>query len=335
MIAVRLLGLTIASVAVTAWAQTGVPEHTAPLAEARNEGSITPLPEALALDQKKVSLGEKLFHDRRLSGDNSRACADCHPLAKGAMDGEARGLATDGQRRLRNTLTLYNVVFNGFYNWDGRTSTLEEHGEKLLTNTSVMNGNFPDILGRLRQDAEYPKLFATAFTTGLTPTNIVQALAEFERSLITPNARFDHYLRTGQGLSAEEEHGYQLFKSYGCIACHQGINIGGNLLQRFGIFRDPNELNAPNGAEDVGRFAVTSVERDRGVFRVPSLRNVVLTAPYFHDGRVANLATAVATMAQVQLGRDLNDEDLRAIVSFLGTLTGELRQAPTTSAKGE
>jgi cytochrome c peroxidase len=151
------------------------------------------------------------------------------------------------------------------------------------------------------------------------------ALASFQRSLVTPGARFDRYLN-GQrdAISSEEEHGYQLFKSYGCIACHQGVNVGGNLLQKFGIFYDPYMLRGTRVTDaDLGRFAMTGIESDRLVFRVPSLRNVAVTAPYLHDGSAASLPEAVTIMARVQLGRDLPDRDRDPIVKFLGTLTGE------------
>jgi cytochrome c peroxidase len=153
---------------------------------------------------------------------------------------------------------------------------------------------------------------------------VLDSLATYERSLITPNARFDRYLRgEHQALTAEEQRGYQLFKSYGCVACHQGVNVGGNLFQKFGIF--PAMVGqAPPGTEpDPGRFGVTGVARDRWVFRVPSLRNVVLTAPYFHDGRAPTLEDAVDTMARVQLGRTLTGEEIGLIVQFLHTLTGD------------
>jgi cytochrome c peroxidase len=152
----------------------------------------------------------------------------------------------------------------------------------------------------------------------------LDALVTYERSLITPNARFDRYLRGDrEALTAEEQRGYQLFKAYGCIACHQGVNVGGNLFQKFGIFQDPVAPRRPGAAADLGRFLVTGAARDREVFRVPSLRNVALTAPYFHDGRAPTLEHAVITMARVQLGRTLTGEESGVIVQFLHSLTGE------------
>jgi cytochrome c peroxidase len=141
---------------------------------------------------------------------------------------------------------------------------------------------------------------------------------------VTPNSRFDQYLRNHpEALSTVERRGYEIFKAYGCVACHQGINVGGSMFQKFGIFQEAPAPHDPTRPVDLGRFLLTQVARDREVFRVPSLRNVALTAPYFHDGRAPTLETAVAIMARVQLGRTLSQEDTHAIVQFLHTLTGE------------
>jgi cytochrome c peroxidase len=290
---------------------------------------IAPISTQAALDPKRVALGERLFSDPRLSGNNSRSCGSCHPLDKAAVDGNARATALDGQARLRNTPTLYNVALNFSFNWDGATTTLEDHAERLLGNPAVMNSKWPALLAKLRADPDYPTLFITSFADGLTQANVLNALATFERSLVTPNARIDRYLRgERQALTAEELQGYRLFKSYGCIACHQGMNIGGNLFQKFGVFRSPNAPRTAQVLADVGRYRVTSIDRDRGVFRVPSLRNVALTAPYFHDGRAPTLGIAVEIMGRAQLGRELKDEEINAIVRFLQTLTGEYRGKP-------
>lgn len=287
---------------------------------------IAPVPADVALDPARVSLGERLFHDDRLSGDDTRSCAACHPLDKGAMDGHVRGIAVDGRSRLRNTPTLFNVGLNTSFNWDGATSTLEAHAERLLLNPEVMNSTWPALLAKLRADPGYRAAFSAAYPEGITQASLLNALATFERSLVTPNARFDRFLRgETQALSAEERQGYELFKSYGCVACHQGVNIGGNLFQKFGVFQDPDSQHGSKTEVDLGRYAVTKADRDRGVFRVPSLRNVALSAPYFHDGRMPTLEGAVDTMARVQLGRALSGQEISAIVRFLHTLTGEYR----------
>jgi cytochrome c peroxidase len=160
----------------------------------------------------------------------------------------------------------------------------------------------------------------------------LDALASFERSLLTPNSRFDRYLRGEQdALTEPEQQGYQLFKSYGCVACHQGINIGGNMYQKFGVFQEPGGSRTPAMVVDLGRYQITKVPRDREVFRVPSLRNVAATAPYFHDGRARTIEDAVETMARAQLGRALTPEEIKLIVQFLRTLTGEYHGRPVTT----
>jgi cytochrome c peroxidase len=280
----------------------------------------------------RISLGERLFHDRRLSRHNEHSCADCHPLGSGAMDGKSRASGLDGAR-LRNTPTLYNVGFNFFFNWDGSVTTLEAHAERLLSNPKVMNVSWPELLAALKSDPDYPQGFAAAYPDGLTRANVLAALATFERSLVTPNARFDRFLRGDtEALSKGEVEGYHLFKSLGCVACHQGVNVGGNLFQKFGIFGIPQE--SQDGA-DAGRQAITRNDRDRGVYRVPSLRNVAVTAPYFHDGRAATLEVAVDTMAREQLGRRLQAKERASIVLFLKTLTGEYRGRLVTRGSGQ
>lgn len=243
------------------------------------------------------------------------------------MDGRARAVATDGQARLRNTPTIFNVGLSSSFNWDGVANTLERHAEIVLLSPSVMNMGWPELLAKLKSDAGYPASFNAAYQDGLTKANVLAALASFERSLLTPDARFDRFLRGEQdALNARERHGYRLFKSYGCTACHQGVNIGGNVYQKFGVFEQPG--NEDGSIVDLGRYRVTRVPRDRRVFRVPSLRNVAVTAPYFHDGRARTLEDAVATMARVQLGRQLTQAKIRLIVQFLQTLTGEYRGQP-------
>jgi cytochrome c peroxidase len=198
-----------------------------------------------------------------------------------------------------------------------------------------MNTTWPELLAKLQADADYVTRFNTAYEDGLMPANVLDALASFERSLLTPNSRFDRYLRGEcQALTPSEQKGYGLFKSYGCVTCHQGINIGGNIYQKFGVFQGPINANSPTSAADLGRYNVTKVPRDREVFRVPSLRNVAVTGPYFHDGRTRTLDDAVETMARVQLGRTLTPEEVRLIVQFLHTLTGEYHGRPiATSVK--
>jgi cytochrome c peroxidase len=193
----------------------------------------------------------------------------------------------------------------------------------------LTNTNWSELLGKLRADSEYRAAFDKAYGGPFSSAQVLDALTSYERSLVTPNARFDRYLRGERdAITPEEERGYHLFKAFGCVACHQGKNVGGNLFERFGIFEASSLSNDPNRSADLGRFAITGEERDRFVFRVPSLRNVALTAPYFHDGRAATLEAAVTLMARKQLGRTLEDPEVDLLVGFLKTLTGEYLGRP-------
>ena len=276
------------------------------------------------VDAAKVELGRKLFFDARLSQTNTEACASCHQLEKGGADGRRYPLGADARPLDFNSPSIFNAALNYRLNWRGNFHTLEEQNEAVLLDRRLMNTTWEQLLGKLRVDQDYVRVFTALYGSGPQRMHVLDALAAFQRSLVTSDARFDRYLEGHRGaITAEEEQGYQLFKSYGCIACHQGRNLGGNLLQRFGVFYDPFAERANISDADLGRYAVTRVDSDRHVFRVPSLRNVAVTAPYFHDGATASLAEAVDIMARAQLGRDLPGTDIDLIVKFLGTLTGE------------
>jgi cytochrome c peroxidase len=323
------LGVVVSLIGLWAggWQGQRVVEPQATTAEAGLAGSqepIVPLPLHVPEDPARVALGERLFHDVRLSGRNTMACATCHRLEQGGDDGLPRAVTATGTLHARNTPTIFNVAFNAAYNWDGGMRTLEAHAERVLLSPALMHTTWPELLARLRTIPDYREAFTTLYPGRLTSVHVLDALATYERSLVTPNSRFDHYLRNHpEALSPIERRGYDIFKAYGCVACHQGINVGGSMFQKFGIFREPPAPHDPTRPVDLGRFLFTQVARDREVFRVPSLRNVAVTAPYFHDGRAPTLEAAVAIMARVQLGRTLSQEDTHAIVQFLYTLTGE------------
>jgi cytochrome c peroxidase len=288
---------------------------------------VAPVPLQDSLDSAKLSLGEKLFHDARLSRDGGFACASCHRLSDGGDDDVARAPGADGAPLLFNAPTVFNAALSFRLNWRGNFRTLEEQAEAVLLDPRLMDTSWEELLAKLRADAAYRQAFLAVYGEDPRPPHVLDALASYQRSLVTPNAPFDRYLRGDPGaIASEAERGYQLFKAYGCVSCHQGVNVGGNLFQKFGIFRDP--AGDERGEADAGRFTVTGREKDRHVFRVPSLRNVGVTAPYFHDGRAGTLEQAVSEMAKSQLGRVLVDEEIALIVKFLETLTGEYRGQP-------
>lgn len=282
---------------------------------------LLPIPLTTSLDPARVALGARLFHDVRLSGHAERSCATCHPLARGGADGQSWALADSPG--VRNTPTVFNVSLNFLWQWDGTVPTLEAQAERVLLRPERMGITWPILLARLQAEPAYRTAFQTLYPGVLQREHVLDALATYERSLLTPDSRFDQYLRgASQALAAAELQGYQLFKAYGCVACHQGRNVGGNMVQKFGIFQTAFTALYPTASADLGRLHRTQVPRDRGVFRVPSLRNVAVTVPYFHDGRAPTLEAAVDTMARVQLGQTLTADEVGLIVQFLHTLTG-------------
>jgi len=280
-----------------------------------------PLPASIELDPLRVGLGKRLFGDVRLSGDGLRACVDCHALDQGGVaPGESRSNHPDRPTGPYNVPTVFNVAFNAYYNWDGEFDTLEEHlGGPMMSQAVMDAGSWSDLVARLRP--AYDDAFRGAGYPGVDEESVRDAMAIYQRSLITPDAPFDRHLRGEAPLEGLALAGYRRFREVGCSSCHQGINIGGNLLQRFGVFDDPYD-GRPLTDEDYGRVGLTGDPDDAFVFRVPSLRNVAETAPYFHDGSAKTLEEAVETMARVQLGFTLDEQEVAEIVAFLRTLTG-------------
>ncbi len=299
-------------------------ETSAPATEGVRQEPITPIPLTIALDARKVALGRKLFHDPILSHDNTVACAKCHPLQQGGTDHLAHSIGIGGQTGVVNAPTVFNSGLNFRQFWDGRAESLEAQIDGPTQSPIEMGATWDEMLARLRRDPAYAAAFGEIYPNGVQRESVKAAIAEFERSLLTPNSRFDRYLRGDDtALTLGERDGYAKFKNYGCVSCHQGVNVGANMFQRMGVMRDYFADRGHITEADYGRFNVTHNEADRFFFKVPSLRNVALTAPYFHDGSAQTLEEAVTVMARYQLGRPLPPEDLAAIVKFLKTLTGE------------
>ncbi|GJL64158.1 MAG: hypothetical protein NPIRA04_28120 [Nitrospirales bacterium] len=282
---------------------------------------IQPIPLTISLDQQKVKLGDRLFHDPRLSHDNTIACSSCHNLTKGGTDQAYRSTGINGATGGINTPTVFNSGLNIRQFWDGRADTLEDQIDGPTQHPAEMGSTWPEIIGKLQQDQSYTKAFSTIYADGITVATIKNAIATFEQSLLTPHSRFDQYLRGDHdAITAFEKQGYALFKSYGCVACHQGANVGGNLFQQFGLFTDTDTMR--DGVER-SQVKTDDHENHRHMVKVPSLRVAVLTPPYFHDGSAATLPEAVEKMARVQLRRHLSEEEISAIVAFLHTLPGQ------------
>lgn len=282
-----------------------------------NASNITPIPDKIKFDYKKALLGKKLFFEKKLSINNTISCATCHDLKNGGDDGLKTSFGVEGRLGDVNAPTVLNSVFNFSQFWDGRAKDLKEQASGPIENPIEMAHNFDDLVKNLN-DTEYKKDFEIIYDDGITKENIVDAIAEFEKTLITPNSRFDKFLKGDENaISQYEKEGYEIFKNKGCIACHHGVNVGGNHYNKFGAFSHIQSIN-------LGRYNVTKDEEDKYYFKVPTLRNIELTAPYFHDGREEDLKDAVKTMAFVQLGRPITNEEINKIVAFLKTLTGDL-----------
>jgi cytochrome c peroxidase len=301
------------------------PPAVIPIAEANEfDQPILPLPLELKLDHAKVELGNRLFHEPRLSRNGQMSCASCHDLKRGGADGLPQSSGMDGKPLIMNSPTILNSAFNFRQFWDGRVLTLEDQVNHPLKATNELGLTWEEAVVRLRSDADYRVRFAAAYAQGITPETTRDAIATFQRSLITP-ARFDQFLRGDQNaLSEQEKVGYDKFQSYGCATCHQGVNLGGNMFQSLGVMRDYFSTLGAAQAVNQGRMSITGDYRDRHVFKVPTLRNIALTAPYLHDGHVATLPEVIQIMAQYQLGRDMPESDVADIVAFLQSLTGNL-----------
>jgi len=301
---------------------------TASVALPLNE-PLQPLPDVVAQDPQQVELGRQLFNEVRLSANGTLSCASCHRLDHGGADDKPLSIGFQGNTLPINTPTVFNAALNFKQFWNGRADSLTAQIHEVVQSPQEMGGSWEHVSAQLSSDSHYRTAFAAAYTDGVTIANIQQALQSYERTLITPNSRFDRYLKGDTNiLTLEEKYGYQRFKQYGCIACHQGINIGGNMFQKFGVMGDYFKARGNVTNADQGRFLVTGNEADRNVFKVPSLRNIALTAPYFHDGSAATLEQAVDVMFTYQLGRVPTEQDKSLIVQFLKTLTGELAGKP-------
>lgn len=325
----RCGGLALAGLAMLGTASVLPPAKAAePPAQGRNE-PIRPIPLGVQVDPVKAAVGKRLFNDPRLSHDNTVSCANCHNLRAGGSDGRKFSLGIHGAEGTINAPTVFNSAGNFKQFWDGRAATLEAQIDGPVHAADELGSNWPEIIGKLEGDPDYVAAFQKIYADGLRPENIKNAIAEFERTLSTPNSRFDRYLRGDQtALSSEEKEGYQKFKTYGCSSCHQGVYIGGNMFATLGAMDDYFADRGEATTADNGRFNVTKDEEDRHVFKVPSLRNVARTAPYFHDGSAKTLERAVSVMARYQLGERIPAEDVQKLVKFLETLTGEYEGQP-------
>ncbi len=273
--------------------------------------------EAPEVNMDKVYLGRRLYHDPILSGDGTVSCASCHSLDHGGAEPRRTSTGIGGQVGPINSPTVLDAELFG----------VQEQAGGPVENPMEMGTTFPEAIERVKTDAWYVERFAAIYggEDSITKENITDAIAEYESYLVTPSP-FDAYLAGNQdAISEQARRGHATFKEVGCASCHMGVNVGGTMYQKMGVVQNYFEQRGGELTEaDNGRFNVTRNESDRHFFKVPTLRNVALTAPYFHDGSTQELGEAVRIMGRVQLGRDLTDAQVGDLVAFLESLNGEL-----------
>lgn len=287
---------------------------------------ITPIPQTISYDAAKASIGKSLFFDPVLSKDRTVACVTCHDFKYGGADPRVVSIGVGGKAGNMQSPSVFNAVFNFTQFWNGRAKNLIDQAAGPVHNPIEMGMTTKEIEQRINTNAYYHESFRKI--TGKTTVvfaDIAEAIAEYEKTLITPNAKFDRFLRGETTLTPSEAQGYADFKRLGCISCHNGVNMGGNSFQKFGAIipiKRPSETN--------DRYTLTSRERDKNVFKVPTLRNIALTAPYFHNGSAATLSEALRFMALHNLGVELSLDEVKDITSFLNTLNGQIPLKATT-----
>lgn len=278
------------------------------------------------LNDEKVALGARLFHDKNLSSDGTISCASCHSIADGGADGKPTSTGVEHQEGPINSPTVLNAHLNFAQFWDGRADGLESQASGPIANDIEMGSSMAMTIEYLNSEPSYASAFEDLYDGEISEKTVTNAIAEFERTLTTPNAPFDQWLEgDDDALDEQELRGLETFMDVGCTTCHQGPGFGGTMYQKMGLVKDYFAMRGGELTEaDMGRMNVTGDEADKHKFKVPLLRNIELTAPYFHDGTRESLEEAVRVMGTVQLGRELTDEQVDDLVAFLKTLTGDL-----------
>ncbi len=306
------------------------PEHPAESAATIDKAKLelfAPLPNVVASDanpitEEKIVLGRMLFYEPRLSKSQQIACNTCHKLDKYGVDGEVTSDGHKGQKGTRNSPTVYNAAGHIAQFWDGRAANVEEQSKGPVMNPVEMAmGSEKDVIAVLKSMPEYVDAFKRAFPDekdSISYDNMAKAIGAFERKLVT-HSRWDKFVAgDDNALTPEEKTGFATYVEAGCPTCHIGPYVGGNLYQRLGVARPWPDSTDP------GRETVTKSSADHMVFKVPSLRNIDKTGPYFHDGKIASLDEAVSKMGEYQVGKNLSETQVKSIVTWLKTLTGDL-----------
>ncbi|MCF4175862.1 cytochrome-c peroxidase [Vibrio sp. McD22-P3] len=289
-------------------------------AKRQDQEPIKVIEPVVGLDQQKVDLGKALWFEPRLSASNTISCNSCHNVAKGGVDNLPSSIGHQWAIGPINSPTVLNSDLNFVQFWNGRAKDLQEQAAGPIENPIEMAFSHELAIGTLQSIPQYQQWFESAYgSKNFTINEVTDAIATFEKTLRTPNAAFDKWLKgDDSALTAEQVEGYALFKQKGCTACHSGPLAGGQMYQKMGLVKAFKTDNP-----DIGRAAVTGKDFDKYVFKVPTLRNIELTYPYFHDGSVWDLQEAVEVMADIQLGQSLTKDESKKITAFLRSLTGE------------
>ena len=327
MLAAGLAGFALVAAGCKGGGQAAVKVDTLQLA------AFAPLPEVMVsqanpITDAKIDLGRRLFFETQLSAGSTISCNSCHELNRFGADTGAVSVGHKGKKGGRNSPTVYNAAGHSAQFWDGRAADVEAQAlGPILNPLEMAMPAAPAVINRVRANAEYRRLFTAAFPgerNPITYENLGRAIGAFERKLVTPS-RWDHFLHgVDSALTPAEKEGFNTFTATGCQTCHTGAFVGGSMFQKAGLVRPWPDTT------DVGREAVTHQPSDRMVFKVPSLRNIARTAPYFHNGAVRSLDTAVVWMARLQLGKELKAQEVGQIVAWLGSLTGQVPTAYIT-----
>jgi cytochrome c peroxidase len=286
------------------------------------------LPEAADPNTPLALLGKKLYYDSTFSASGTMSCNTCHPIHNYGVDNEPTSPGHDGTRGTRNSPTTFNAYFHVAQFWDGRSPDLADQAKGPVLNPIEMGLQKPeDVVALIKKSEDYNNMFALAFPEAEEPVSFdhfAVAIAEFEATLATP-AAFDAFLSGAvTQLDEQQKEGLSLFIETGCIACHIGPGLGGNMMQRFGLVHGPYWEFTGSEIKDLGKAEVTGNEQDQYVFKSPSLRNIEKTAPYFHDGSIGSLEEAIRIMAFTQLGKELTNEQITTLIAFFKSLTGEI-----------
>jgi len=283
--------------------------------------SFSPIPKVRIEDKEKYELGKRLYFDPNLSSDNTIACVNCHILELGGADGNRVSPGVDDMIGVINSPTIFNTKYNIAQDWIGEYSTIKERTKMAFLSKIEMNGDLKDTIKHIKSNQDLNARFLKVYDNYKNEDNIFDAIAYFVKNLTTPNSKFDKFLKGNTtALNKDQKDGYLLFKDYGCVSCHNGINIGGNMYQKFGIFNE-QEINRDG---NIGRYKITKKEIDKNVFKVPSLRNIAKTSPYMHHGKINNLREVIKGMGEYQLGIDIPLDDILKIELFLITLDGDI-----------